>query len=90
MKNKLYLYFLLFNLIFSKDIINKILKEYFFNIKCIDCNKTFLKKNTSSKCDSCKNWLCENHAQRALKWGSYYRNVSCYRMCDNCCWFEIS
>ena len=72
-----------------EDIIEKIKKDYFEYVMCIDCYRYF-KSNTCHKCNSCQKWLCETHSQRALKWGLYYRRVHCYRMCDQCCWWEIS
>ncbi len=72
------------------DIIKKIIKDYFWYRKCFDCYQLFRPISCDDQCNSCQHWLCKEHSKRALMWGNYYRKQSNYRMCDQCCWWEIS
>ena len=81
-----------FNRLYKKDkeIYEAFLDCGFPDIVALNIIK---QKNTLKSCDYCqytKVKLCEEHYNRALKYGKNYRGQNGKAMCDKCCWNELS
>lgn len=63
------------------QIINKKLPNE-LAIKIIKMSKSY------NHCGRCNIKLCNNHFNRAIKWGEYYNTNGA--LCNQCCWWEIS
>ena len=77
-------------ILLPNDIIQKIIIDHFSYVLCRECYKKKYNFMSCKKCNICDGWLCNSHAERALKWGKYYHGKENYRMCDICCWNEIT
>ena len=49
-------------------------------------------KSELKECSECEKLLCQQHYEKALKWGKEYRSwkKEPFAMCESCCWNEIS